>query len=92
VLKTIRFNYENGCLKKNLKMSRRITFLVSRPIWTYELIASILIEGGNLMVLPSSLFSQGHSLVIASRVGVEFKRKIEQKGEYNTAYDNQQSR
>jgi hypothetical protein len=36
----------NVCLKKNLKMLRHITFLVSRPIWTYELIASSLIEGG----------------------------------------------
>jgi len=26
VLKTIRFDYENGCLKENLKMSRRIIF------------------------------------------------------------------
>jgi len=34
-------------------------------------------QGGKLMVLQSSLFSQGNYLVVTSRLGVEFGRKNE---------------
>ena len=87
MLKTIRFNYENVCLKKNLKMLRHITFLVSRSIWTYELIASSLIEGGISWSCHPRCSHKGAILLLRHMCTQGLEETSNKKGECDTAND-----